>query len=124
MVVGGKLFEELGRISHFQKLALEFQRAGIMRVISRESVDRRTEEIKATGLCKSNDPHIIALAQVSRARLLFSNDEDLNTDFKTKALLDSPRGKVLTTDKDAPVKYREFSARQRKLLNNKICAMP
>ena len=36
--------------------------------------------------CRSNDPHVIALAQINGARLLYSNDEALQKDFGDKRL--------------------------------------
>ena len=124
LIAGGYLLDELNKNSAFKREALEFLRSQKMKVVDKSVVNARAKQIRASGLCRSNDPHVIALAQVSGARLLFSNDEVLSTDFKSKALLDRPRGKVLTTDGDVPVKYRDFSTGQRKLLNSKTCAMP
>ena len=59
-----------------------------------DEVDARAEEVERTGLCVSNDFHIIALAQVAGARMLYSRDQDLHRDFTNPALLDHPRGKV------------------------------
>lgn len=42
----------------------------------------------------SNDGHIIALAIVSGARVLFSRDQPLHTDFTDAALINNPRGRV------------------------------
>ena len=55
---------------------------------------RRTEELKKAGVCQSDDAHVIALAQVSNARLLYTRDRNLQQDFKNKGLLDNPRGKI------------------------------
>lgn len=46
---------------------------------------------------QSDDPHILALAVVSGARLLYSNDRLLQHDFKNLALINQPRGKVYST---------------------------
>ena len=67
----------------------------------RESnVDAKTQELLNQGLYTSNDPHVLALAIVSGARLLYSNDADLQQDFKDKRLIDKPRGKVYSTRED------------------------
>ena len=50
--------------------------------------------LSVPALCASNDSHIIALAQVANARMLYSRDQDLHQDFTNLALLDRPRGKV------------------------------
>ena len=43
---------------------------------------------------KSDDPHVLALAQESGARLLYTDDTALMRDFKDKRFIDKPRGKV------------------------------
>lgn len=48
-------------------------------------------------LCRSNDPHVLALARVSGARLLFANDRPLIQDFQNNDILRGPRGKVYPT---------------------------
>ena len=53
------------------------------------------------------------LAQVSGARLLFSNDVPLHRDFKNRDLVDVPRGKVYSTREDT-----SFTQRHRRLLND------
>ncbi len=88
-----------------------------MRVVNDEEVDTETKALKANGLCKSNDPHVLALAQVSGARLLYSNDKDLQQDFKNKALINSPRGKVYST-----LENKDFTLSHRRLLGrNNLC---
>ena len=44
--------------------------------------------------CKSNDPHVIALAQLSGSRVLYSEDSELRDDFRDPTLLE-PRGMLL-----------------------------
>ena len=46
---------------------------------------------------KSDDEHILALARVSGARLLFSGDKDLHDDFKNPKIIGKPGGKVYQT---------------------------
>ena len=57
----------------------------------------RTEKIKSKGAYRSNDPHVLALAQVIGVRLLYSDDGKLQRDFKNRELINSPRGKVYST---------------------------
>ncbi len=117
LVIGGRLSRELGqtRIREWLKEALL---AGNARAYNDEIVDRRTEEIHELGTCSSDDPHIIALAQISRARLLYTNDRNLQSDFRNKSLIDKPRGKVYTT-----LKYEVFHTSHRQMLNRSdLCA--
>jgi hypothetical protein len=60
--------------------------------VSSELIDEQIKEID--GLCESNDQHVIALARVDRqrARVLVTNDQALQNDFKNKSLIDKPRG--------------------------------
>ena len=62
---------------------------------------------------QSDDPHILALAVVSGARLLYSNDRLLQHDFKNPALINQPRGKVYSTLYNAA-----FNQAKRRLLRN------
>jgi hypothetical protein len=60
--------------------------------ILKNSVDQQGQR-----LCKSNDPHVLALARVSGARLLFANDGNLIEDFQKNSILRRPPGKVYPT---------------------------
>lgn len=102
LVIGGKLDEELSKgPSGFRMWAREAQLSGshLVRLKREEDhkVNAKTEELERDGTCRSNDTHVIALAQIGRVRLLYSNDRDLQDDFKDKALIDKPRGKVYST---------------------------
>ena len=98
LIVGGKLLEELEQGSaEFRRWGQEAQLAEKMRIVNESEVDARTEQIQSEGSIRSDDPHVIALAQVSRARLLYSNDRNLQKDFDNKRLIDAPRGKVYST---------------------------
>lgn len=50
--------------------------------------------LQGTGQLRSNDPHILALARASGARLLYTADKDLIADFKNPRIVSRPRGKV------------------------------
>ena len=50
------------------------------------------------GKCRSNDPHVIALASVSGCRLIFSKDQDLHEDAKDKSLLNPSASIYQTVD--------------------------
>ena len=54
-------------------------------------------ELQDAGACQSNDLHVLALAQVSGARLLYSNDLSLHQDFGNRDLISRPRGKIYST---------------------------
>lgn len=119
LVVGGKLHKELTRHSRFYKWAQRARQSGRLRLANDGKVDARTEELRRDEACKSDDPHIIALAQVERVRLLYSNDRDLQRDFRNKALIDNPRGSVYTTRVN-----KEFTPDHKKLLQRVYCSLP
>ena len=96
LVVGGHLRRELGEYRRFQlwlETAVQFGRA---RQIDDAQVDRETDEMSSQGI-RSDDPHILALARISGARLLFTNDRDLQQDFGDSAIVQGTRGRVYTT---------------------------
>ncbi|MDE2715687.1 MAG: hypothetical protein OXI33_01555 [Chloroflexota bacterium] len=97
LVVGGKLLKELDNVNLFREWAREAQLSGKMHRISDKLVDKTTANLQAKGGCRSNDPHVIALAQVSGSRLLYTNDRKLQHDFSNKILISSPQGKVYET---------------------------
>ena len=113
LAVGGRLFTELlDNCPGFREWAQGAELAGRMRIINKSSVDKRTEQIKEENLCRSNDPHVLALAQVSGARLLYSNDSRLQGDFKNGKLIDNPRGRVYST-----LNSNEFGNSHKRLLS-------
>ena len=94
LVVGGKLLRELRQYGKFKVWLNEAISAGRARRIRDAVVDSETEAIRAGQSCRSNDHHILALARVSGARLLFTNDRYLEKDFKDRSLVPDPRGKI------------------------------
>ena len=113
LVIGGQLLKELERASDdFKKWAKRAQSFGKIQRVGKGEVNAVEEDLRNTSSCKSNDPHVIALAQVSGARLLYSNDKKLQQDFKNKDLIDNPRGKVYTTNQGREA----FSAGHKQLL--------
>ncbi len=113
LVVGGKLFGELlGASENFSKWAKRAQVTGRMRRERDDQINATAEGLM--GDCLSDDHHIIALARVSGARLLYSNDKALHKDFRTKELIDKPRGKIYSTLRDS-----DFSKGHKNLLERR-----
>ncbi|MDD9819375.1 MAG: type II toxin-antitoxin system VapC family toxin [Nitrospira sp.] len=114
LVIGGKAKDELYQNGDFEQWARDESRAGRLVAYDRESkrmrfasvVEYDDTEIEAETLkieeqklpFESNDLHIIALARVSGARLLYSRDGKLQKDFKNEHLVHSPRGKVYSKE--------------------------
>jgi len=92
LVVGGHLANELNQINAVQRFVRALLQAGRARVIPSAMTD---EEVRLIAdLCESDDPHVIALARVSGARILCSRDRTLHRDFTNRNLISGPRGHV------------------------------
>ena len=122
LVIGGKLKEELCKKRLFLEWARQAIIAGRISEVAENFVVARTKElinIKRTrkDAYKSDDPHVLALAQVSGARLLYVNDRDLEADFKNRKLIDNPEGKLYLTR----VSNRFTDSKKRLLRNRDLC---
>lgn len=133
LICGGELLEELKKRKNkrgkesssvkedsserFEEWAKKALYSGRMKNMNDGEVKRRTEQIREESNHSSNDPHILALAQVSGARLLYSNDKKLHKDFKNRDLI-SPAGFIYST-----LKSKEFTDVHQKLLEKKgLCS--
>jgi len=91
---GGRVREELFRNIRVQ-VALEIlDRAGRATLVPNSKIEKEQRALLNSGLCTSNDVHVIALARAAPARILISLDQDLHRDFKNAKILNNPRGKV------------------------------
>ena len=97
LVVGGRPWRELQKNSAAKRWLLQGITAGRVRRVARAKVEAQTEEVAQDPRLASNDPQVIALARVGGARLLYSNDRDLQQDFRNQELTPSPRGRVFTS---------------------------
>ena len=125
LVAGGKLLKELDKTRAFETWRQQAVLAGRFRLVNALAVEEQTRKLKQKSSCRSNDAHVIALALVSGARLLYSNDRELGDDFRDKKLIENPPGKVYTTRraKNAPPEFdnTKFRPRHRKMLDNSAC---
>ncbi len=96
LVVGGQLTKELSRHTGFVSWLRTGLRVGRARTVDNHRLE--SELLRVGEACKSNDLHIIGLAETSGARLLFTNDRDLQEDFRHPAVLSGVRGRIFTTN--------------------------
>ena len=94
LVVGGRLLDELEAIGAAANQIRIWAQAGLVGFVAPEEVESETSSVASTGLCVSDDEHIIALARVSGARLLCSEDRSLHADFRNRDLICDPRGAI------------------------------
>ena len=103
LVVGGKLLRELSENVAVKMWISNALSSGIAKRFTDYEINLVASTLKKSQACVSNDEHIIALAKVSGARLLFTTDKDLMIDFKNRKLLGgSVRGKVYTSSEKRP----------------------
>ena len=116
LAVGGKLWAELNSYRKFQPLFADLLRRSKVVKCNDDSVN--AEAALIDDVCQSNDSHILALARISGARLLYTNDLDLQEDFGDPHIINGPRGLIYTT-----VKNKNITKTHRALLNRKdLCA--
>lgn len=89
--VGGR-FGEIG--VRLRRRLQDLVQAGRATAMPAAALDQDVRALQGTGQLASNDPHILALARASGARLLYTADKDLIADFKNPRIVSHPRGKV------------------------------
>lgn len=117
LVVGGLLRRELDRSEVFQKWRRQAELAGRITLLNDDAVDETARQLEQENTCRSDDEHVVAIARLSGARLLYSNDVALQDDFTDKALVDRPRGKVYSTR----IHQDLTATHQRLLANRNLC---
>jgi hypothetical protein len=121
LVVAGKNLTELMHNGNFRRWFLEARRlTGRVRQIARAQVEVQEEELRRSGLVRSDDEHVLALALVSGARLLYSNDGNLKNDFSNAGIVQRPKGWVYTRQES-----KIFTSGHQGLLETKnLCSDP
>ena len=94
MVYGGKLTNEYRKVVWFRSILLELDRQGRTRQYPSHIIEARVRALAARGICRSDDPHVLGLAQVSGARILCSEDSRLCSDFLDVRIVSNPQGNV------------------------------
>lgn len=109
---GGQYGTELDRSPNLKRKLEAYARQGRARLIPAEAFERDERVLARRRDLRSDDPHVLALARASGARLLYTGDNELIADFKNKALIDDPRGRVYS------------GASHRRLLTQSVCQPP
>ena len=97
LVVGGKQWRELLKQKDAELWLRQGIAAGRVRKLDDHLVEAKTAELKRRPEVRSNDPHVLAVALIGKARLLYANDPALETDFTNTELIASPSGRVYTS---------------------------
>jgi hypothetical protein len=94
LTYGGRLTIEYSRMTEFRRLLRLLDQSGHARQLPDAEVEAATRSFSESGLLRSNDPHVLAVAFIGNVRLLCSEDEDLGEDFRDPNILPKPRGNV------------------------------
>ena len=116
VVIGGRLKRKLSDRTNFRVWHRVASQSGHVHNVSDTDVDKEEAELLKSANCKSNDQHVLALARVSGAHLLYTADKDLLDDFRNRDLIQKPRGKVYKTPNNG-----KFTDDHRNLLLNCNC---
>ncbi|WP_149788752.1 hypothetical protein [Lutimaribacter pacificus] len=100
VIVGGRLLRELSE-TKLRGLLLEWIRSGRAMRLDNTAVDAEEANMAARAI-SSDDPHILALAELSHCRLVYTDDQNLISDFKNTNFL-KPKGKVVKSTTRGPV---------------------
>lgn len=115
LVIGGLLLRELAKLSAFKRWYARAARYGRVRpTVSDQDIEIRLVNVPGAPEKRSDDPHILALALASGARLLFTNDRPLQEDFRNPGIINRPRGHIYTTlvNDNVTQVHRNLLARQ------------
>ena len=105
---GGKFECELH--GKARRKVADFAQAGKARLVPAARFAKDEAELCASGQLRSDDPHVLALARASGARLLYTGDGKLKTDFKNHRLISAPRGKIYSGAANADLLTRSACA--------------
>ena len=94
LVVGGHLKKELSGKQSVKEWLSEGESQGFVQLVDDKEVNTEAARLKNGALCESNDQHVIALARVSGARLLYTDDRTLERDFHNGRLISRPGGTI------------------------------
>lgn len=110
----GQYFDEIRKNQAVMELIRRYDQGGQLRKISAEKLANADDQVRHIPR-RSNDPHILALALASKARVLCSNDGDLRDDFRDRSILPSMgrRRRILYPFDGNRKRRRDFLNRQR-----------
>jgi predicted nucleic acid-binding protein len=94
LVFGGILYIELARIGQVARRLRTLNQAGIALQLRNDELTAEEALIRESNIATSNDMHVLALARLSGARVLCTNDQALQCDFKNMDIVPRPKGKI------------------------------
>ncbi len=111
---GGENRRELAKLSNVRRRLKTLWSAGLALEEDDGDVDKEEKAVVKMSACRSDDPHVIALARVSGARVVCTEDQALQTDFKNRDLVPAPKGKIYKNANHAHVLGHNSLCRERR----------
>jgi hypothetical protein len=112
-VLGGTKYRaEVGKVDRARRFFVERVRAGRAHSVDDAAVDAEEARLHAANACLSDDEHVVALARISGARVVCTEDQDLWKDVGDKGLLDRPRGRVYRTEEHLHLLHHDPGCRK------------
>jgi hypothetical protein len=111
MVFGGRLAQELEESDSVRRFILKLNQAGRAIRVDDAIVNGEERVLSETFDLASNDPHVLALARVSGARVLLTEDKALHSDFTNHQIISKPRGRVYQTRDHEPLLHHDSSCK-------------
>lgn len=93
LVYGGRLAAELGKLAEARRLLLRLYQSGQAVLMDSKLIEQAEAEVLGFEGLESDDPHVLALARVSGARVVYTEDAALIRDFTNPRVL-KPKGRV------------------------------
>lgn len=111
---GGDLEKELYKIEKMRAIISEWSRSGRLVRYSAEKIS--AVEVGIENLCRSNDSHVVALAIVSQASIVVTEDKLLIDDLREKSIVGVKR-RIYKENSASPAKTDHL----RRLLSRSNC---
>jgi len=92
LVYGGQLKKELEQNPMAERILTVWYQSGHAYREDDEAISIKAKQIRNS--CCSTDPHILAVAILSKSRLLCTNDGNLIKDFTGNRIITNPKGKI------------------------------
>jgi hypothetical protein len=99
LIYGGKLAAELLRVGKAASYLRALRQAGRARLWPEAEVEERQRKITDLRVCKSNDPHVLALVCLSGARTVCTEDKNLWADLRNRAVVSKPKVGIYRTER-------------------------
>ena len=120
LVLGGQLTEELASSDPFARWAEVAISDGRVKTVREDVIESEVRVLADNWPGRSNDQHVIALARISGARILYAHDSNLGDDFRDPALVPNPRGRLCPTgESENAARHRRDLLRRTDLCPNR-----